>query len=425
MRVIVHSFQRNSNSEDNSGRFWGGCCPAEVRDDEPAVFRANMAAARQAMLSEERLQTLAEALFDEAHRAIFEDPVSRPSLQAVQRCLRDRGFNLARLDRLPLGWCQSRENLRDHLLRAGFTSEELGASRLLADRRLSGRIVGPIRDRQQRIVSFWAIHPNGHPPKYLFWKSPRAHQLGVFGVDLAYDSVAEGPSDLVLVEDLLDALLLQSRGLLRVAAVGGPGYELTSRRWQRLYDLGVRRVTLALKQDYCGARATRAALEHAFRAQRSPSVWVLAPGSRSPLASADRWVPFEISPGHESTLRGQCIHGYRYLALSILETHKPGQQWGDDARRRAWAEASEVYRSRRPDQTADLDTHFVPPLVAELGIPLAGQTPRYAVWEPPLEISRLPTSRKANVGRVSRTAGARTGYCQLHNCPQTECFCFD
>jgi hypothetical protein len=422
--VIVHSFQRDLKSDEKSGRFWCGCCPAEVRDDEPAVFRADMAAASAASLSEERLQTLAEAIFDEAHRAILEDPVSRPSLQAVRRYLRDRGFDLAALDSLPLGWFDTRDNLRARLLKAGFTSEELGASRLLADRRLTGRIVGPIRDRQKRIVSFWALHPNGEPAKYLFWKSPRADRLGAFGVDLAYDSVAEGPSDLVLVEDLLDALLLQSRGLLHVAAVGGAGDELTGRRWQRLYDLGVRRVTLALSQDYCGVRSARAAVEHAFRAQRSPSVWVLVPGSRSPLAVAHRWVPFEVVPCREATLRGHCIHGYRYLALSILEAHKPGPRWDHDARRRALAEASEIYRSRRPEQTGDLDAHFVPPIVAELGVPLEGKKPPYAVWEPPA-YKVITTARRAKDESMSWQLRSSDGYCRLHNCPQTECFCFD
>jgi hypothetical protein len=324
-----------------------------------------------------------------------------------------------------MGWLHSCDNLRDRLLKAGFTSEELRASRLLADRRLTGRIVGPIRDRQKKIVSFWALHPNGEPAKYLFWKSPRADQLGAFGVDLAYDSVAEGPSDLVLVEDLLDALLLQSRGLLHVAAVGGPGDELTSRRWQRLYELGVRRVTLALNQGYCGTRATRIALEHAFRAQRSPSVWVHVPGSRSPRAVADRWIPFEVLPGGEAALRGQCIHGYRYLALSILETHKPCRQWNNGARRRAWAEASEVYRSRGPEQKADLDTHFVPPIVAELGVPLEEKKPRYALWEPPAERA-IPTTGGEDKNKwVTWQARAADGFCQLHNCQQTECFCFD
>jgi hypothetical protein len=290
----------------------------------------------------------------------------------------------------------------------------------MADRRLTGRIVGPIRDGRGRIVSFWAFSANGHEPKYLFWKRRQGTSVGAFGLDLVYDSVAEGPSDLVLVEDLLDALLLQSRGLLNVAAIGGSAEELSAPRWQRLHHLGVRRVTLALKQDRAGVQATVAALTSAFRAEGAPEVFVLVPAVHAPLVIADSWRPYQTRGPSGAVLNGKRIHAYRYLALAILERHRPRLRWNEAARRTAWGDALALYESRRPSQTAELDAHFVPPVVEELGMPLNGQKPRD---DGP---TRAEEPKKTETAITRRPYGPRQdGFCRMHNCEQTDCFCFD
>jgi hypothetical protein len=142
-----------------------------------------------------------------------------------------------------LGLFIERDLVRQGLLGAGFTPEQIDASALADDPRLAGRLVGPIRDRWGRIVSFWARHPEGHPPKFLFkgrWKE----EAGLFGLDVALHPASGGSGDLIVVQRILDAILLQSRGLRRVAAIGGPPSDLDRRRWQRLAALGLRRLLL-------------------------------------------------------------------------------------------------------------------------------------------------------------------------------------
>ena len=95
------------------------------------------------------------------------------------------------------------------MLRDGFSADEIRASNLLADSRLPGRLVGPIRDAGRRIISFWAKQPQ-HLEHSLYLSSDWKEQAGVFGLDEAYPVVAHGRHDLLLVEDFWDAILLHS-----------------------------------------------------------------------------------------------------------------------------------------------------------------------------------------------------------------------
>ena len=135
-------------------------------------------------------------------------------------------------------------SMRAALAQADFTREEIRTSGLLADPRLPGRLVGPITDQTGRIVSFWAWDPTGQPPRWLYLKQDWKRQVGLYGIDVALPATADGTRNLLVVEEILDALLLHSHGLLQAAAIGGSAREMTSDRWHRLAAMGVRCATL-------------------------------------------------------------------------------------------------------------------------------------------------------------------------------------
>lgn len=60
-------------------------------------------------------------------------------------CLHQRGFDLRKIEHLPLGYFPAVEPLWRCLLHDGFAADEIRASNLLADSRLPGRLIGPIR----------------------------------------------------------------------------------------------------------------------------------------------------------------------------------------------------------------------------------------------------------------------------------------
>jgi hypothetical protein len=114
------------------------------------------------------------------------------------------------------------------------------------------------------------------------------------------------------------------------------------------------------------------------------------------------------------------------MALAILEKYRTTPHWTERARHSAWVEALALYESRRPEQLEDLDLHFVPPIVKELGIPLNGRKPPR-----PSGIESAPNRAEEEVrpkpARIVRWHGAHrnSGFCHMHQCRQTECFCFD
>ena len=174
----------------------------------------------------------------------------------------------------PSGYFPSAEPIWHGLLRDGFSADEIRASNLLADSRLPGRVVGPIRDASRRIVSFWAKQPQ-HLEHSLYLSSDWKEQAGVFGLDEAYPVVAYGRHDLVLVEDFWDAILLHSHGCLGVGAIGTSPAEIGPRRWERLDELGIHRVTLVVDSFHDSHEACVAAVRQAAFSRRGPAIYCL------------------------------------------------------------------------------------------------------------------------------------------------------
>ncbi len=404
----------------------------------------------------ERVAGLLETFFLQAHTLLHS---AQPSVrQSAEAFLARHGLVGEPFDDLPIGLAADMRSVRRGLEMAGFTAQEIDASALTADERLAGRLVGPIRDRSGRILSFWARDPLDRSPRVLF-KGSWKEETALVGLDAAFHGAGsrrEHVGDLLVLERVFDALVLQGLGFSRAAAVAGPASDLTRARWERLAALGVRRVTLVPDDSGVSRRNALVAVESAFRAKPSPDVWVLLPEGLGQHPTAAELVRARGLREFQTTLQARLVHAYRYKALALLEQHRPASGWTEIARHRAWKEAIEFYATSDTKSRPNLDAHFVPAIVAGLQRswdafePQGRTSTEVATLEappprPPISVPLVATRSLGPPGptetislavapaRVADPAGVprrparngANGYCHLHHCDTTVCFCFD
>ena len=142
-----------------------------------------------------------ERLFSDARR-LLQCGATDHGLRAVcYNSLCSLGFDLQRLDSLPVGLFLNPSVMQEELLRAGFSREEIIASGLVSDSRVAERLIGPIRNVGGRIVSFWARHPEGLRPKYYFFRRDWRQEVPAFGLDVALSCPADGVREPLVAVD--------------------------------------------------------------------------------------------------------------------------------------------------------------------------------------------------------------------------------
>ena len=201
--------------------------------------------------------------------------------------LEGRGFSGEELVDVGFGLYSSPEDVEAGLTVHGFSRDELKAAGLLSPA-WTGRLVFPWRDRTGHVGGFVARDLTGKaegnistPPgsrRRTPWRSASTWRSG------------NGRGEIVLVEGLLDVLLLQSRGVLNVAAIGGAGGEFSPSRWEALERFGVRRVTLLLDNDEPGKEGTRKALENLHNVPVTFKVDVVSPEALGDAKDPDEYV---------------------------------------------------------------------------------------------------------------------------------------
>ena len=329
--------------------------------------------------SEHPADGLREAYFRHAQALLATSDSRDETWRAARGCLHQRGFDLRKLEQLPLGFFPSAEPIWHGLLRDGFSADEIRASNLLADSRLPGRLVGPIRDAGRRIISFWAKLPQ-QLDRSLYLSTEWKEQVGVFGLDEAYPAVAHGRHDLLLVEDLWDAILLQSHGILGVGAIGNSPADISPRRWERLDELGIHRVTLVVDSFHDSHEACVAAIRQAAFSRRGPAIYVLPPAAVHGVWQSWQQGRAANAETLETLLSAHRIHGFHYLALSLIALHQGEVPWTDAARRAALGEAREFYATAHQRNVPQLDAFFLPPLLEALGLNWGDRSAWYDSW---------------------------------------------
>ena len=411
--------------------------------------------------SEHPADGLREAYFRHTQALLAASDNRDDAWRAARGCLHQRGFDLRKLEQLPLGYFPSAEPIWHGLLRDGFSADEIRASNLLADSRLPGRLVGPIRDAGRRIISFWAKLPQ-QLDRSLYLSSDWKEQAGVFGLDEAYPAVAHGRHDLLLVEDIWDAILLQSHGCPGVGAIGNSPAEIGPRRWERLDELGIHRVTLVVDSfhdsheaavaairagglfaaragDLClaaGRGAWRLAVlaagprgqrrdpgETPFRASHSRlSLPGLEPDRHAqgrrpvdrrrraarPWARRGNSMPRPISATCRSWTPSSCRRSWRPSGLSWGDRSAWHDSWLEDKPSSNGSAWSDPASERQPAES------HVPPEAAEEQIVLEADVAE------PVVVRQSPVEAAIHAGR-SRSSD----YCDFHKCDRVVCLCWD
>jgi hypothetical protein len=365
----------------------------------------------------ERKASLLEAFFLQAYRALREPGDDRKAAQRAWACLERNGLRLAEADDLPVGLLTDCARMREGLRERGFSADEIRASELAADPRLEGRLVGPIRDARGVLFGFWARDPEDRAPLFLFrgaWRS----RTPAIGLDAALGD-ADGDRRLVLVEELFDVLLLRSKRFFEAAAIGGPLYDLNLQRWELLCGHALGSVVLVVNRGAAGGREIERTLDHAFGAFRTvrPVELRVVPGEKlGKWKTVGELVRGEGIEAFRALLDRATVHGYTYKAFALLGRHRPGREWTEAAKWAAWEEAIRFYAGLEAEDGAALDAHFVPPIVAELGLAWGTSPSRSPV-------DAAPPPKPA--GRVSPNGKRRDGICEFHRCSPYDCFCFD
>lgn len=205
------------------------------------------------------------------------------------------GFTREEARRLGCGLYAGPAAVRDDLRDVGFGDGEVDAARLACDdsgrprAELAGCLVVPLTDETGRLCDFLflTVAESGRGfGGYRFLYGPAKSNVAAYGLQTAL-SRPSGRQSLVLVDDVLECLLLQCRGLHYVAAVGGTGQELTPRRWEELARLGVTSATLAFRRDERHAAGVRDALVGALRARAAPAIYAANPYPGGERSAAD------------------------------------------------------------------------------------------------------------------------------------------
>jgi hypothetical protein len=122
------------------------------------------------------------------------------------------GIDVTRTDHLPLGVFPSPVAVHEHLLRCGFTEDEIKTAAVVSDTRLPGRVIIPWRDSLGRIATIIAEDVNSEDAtsgRRLYIKG--TGRPAVFGLDVAFRPAAGGVDELILVDNPLDVIFFQGK----------------------------------------------------------------------------------------------------------------------------------------------------------------------------------------------------------------------
>lgn len=343
---------------------------------------------------------LMEAFLQHACEMLHDAQAAEPQRETALRSLAAYGFPAAGLPRLPLGLFLDAQRMKPALLATGSTMAALNASRLLADPRLPGRVVSPIRDLEGEIVSFWARHPRDEAPLYLYLNRNWRDSVPAIALDVAL--AAGGYDDLVLTADPLEALLLHAHGLMNAAAFGASFQDLTAKRWQALFDLGIHRITLLVDAQELRGSAL-AALKQASRAGQIGRVHLIG------LRRVRSWLAGD-----------RCGIGLDPDALWALIR----QERTAAARHCLQSIAIPVRYVNRPQPVA-APPRAPAPLrrVSAIDIWQAVRWPTPPALTLPPPVPQAPPVPQPRPAPRALRNGAHD--CQLHRCGETDCFCFD
>jgi hypothetical protein len=286
--------------------------------------------------------------------------------------LKTRGLSKEDAEDLGLGLYPDTLRLEVELEKAGYSREEIRESAVLSTN-MVGYVTFPWLDDRGRPLTIYGSwpsskenRPSGKASKMTLpnpkekgqdWEQTKRSPLYL---DRA---LAGGHQELVLVEGVIDAALLQVRGDSRVVACVGA--QLTRLQTETLRRRGIRTVTVCLDPDSAGDDGTSSCVHQLLAAGITPFVALRLPDGKDPD-------DFVIAEGIETwkahILEGQ--HGLRGEARRIINEASEGLK--GDRRTQAIKDATAGFLARRISHISgsDIKDYFLAEVAEELGVPV-------------------------------------------------------
>jgi len=304
-------------------------------------------------------------------------PIGPEQEDRLWQFLNSQGVRLERLERFGVGWIDHPQRMGDRVAQQGFSAEILRKSHLFADRRLAGRLIGPIQTPSGRIVSFWArqIGSPAETPLYLYWRPDWKTKVPAVWLPTALLRGGR-KKGLLVVEDIWEALLLQMHGFFRTVALGESGQPILPKRLAQFARLQVPSLTVLLNQteDF----PTRLAQ---LRADYQKGGWKFRLWLLPPDRMGSYFSPAELVR-HQGPEALQNLLVSQRIAVERAQTALPAPHWP------------------KPDPS-----------------PNTGSSGNFNTDSSEKESwpSKDGGPHRADLPKI----------CPVHHCPETDCFCFD
>jgi hypothetical protein len=191
---------------------------------------------------------------------------------AARAFLQFQGSAWPAVGKLPLGIIGDPSQLR-----ARYIDQQMGPEEAIGywldDPRLNQVLVGPVRDRDGKLITLWArsIEPGR---KTLLYRHPWLDRVGVYGRE---HLSTVGTKLVFAVERILDALILRSHGIEPVVALGRRFDQVPGESWAVLCREELRSLILLPVGPHVSASIFRGVRVQIERLVDPPEVWVLPP----------------------------------------------------------------------------------------------------------------------------------------------------
>lgn len=203
-------------------------------------------------------ETKRRASIQEAAQEFFQAELFMPAGKEELQYLTSRGYTEEEIRAMELGAYVDRSRLKNHLREAGYTEEEIKGSGLLTVGYGESHTISMLwRDTASRAMGLACrtIQPGGErKDKYKYAYGLKKSQ-GLIGF-----SSSRGAKQIMVVEGLLDALYLNTKGL-RPPVAGIGGKSISADQLKALESTGTEELYICLDMDEAGQQATERILK--------------------------------------------------------------------------------------------------------------------------------------------------------------------
>ncbi|MBF0502730.1 MAG: hypothetical protein HQM09_21530 [Candidatus Riflebacteria bacterium] len=284
--------------------------------------------------------------------------------------LAGRGLTADDIENLELGFFPHQENVRRYLISQGFSSKDIAAT-WVADPKMQGYIVFPWRDERGRMLTFYGRWPGKNTPpgmpKTIALSNPKMKD---YDGDLVHTkcsplyldrALRDKHRDIVAVEGLLDAALLQVRGDTRVVAYVGA--QFTHDQIDTMCRAGINSVIICPDPDSGGDKGAIVSVKSLIGTPITPYVTPRIPEGMDPdevvlKCGMETW--------HKVVDAAQ--HGLSYLAEQHIAAHKPEAEWTDKGKVDLIRTAKQEFEKLSIHNAYEQEMFFWKPIADALGL---------------------------------------------------------